>query len=362
MQLLNLTGMAASVTLGMDVDGGQRVVAVVKGSYALPQNGQAPRLLDAQAPLVVADTFAGPPGASAATMESELCPVKPRCDVLLAGSAWAPGGALRRVVVGLQVGGMRKAIAVHGDRVWRAGAAGIGMSEARPFERMPISYDRAFGGVDARSADPKEHRTYLDNPVGRGWHHRLDSWLVDNAPVPNTEEPADPVRHPAGKYRPMAFGPVGRNVPARARFAGTYDARWQADVFPFLPADFDTRYYQAAPPDQQVDAPRGGERVLLVNLTPDGRREFALPSMAMPVSFVRRDGAREDVAAMMDTLVLEPDAGRFSMVWRASLRLRRDPFEIAQVIVGRMTRGRLRAMDQGKSFRPLGGRVAEGVG
>ena len=63
----------------------------------------------------------------------------------------------------------------------------------------------------------------------------------------------------------------------RYPYAGTYDQHWIDEVFPFLPADFDDRYYQAAPEDQWIDEPQGGEEVVLVNLTPEGRTSFRLP-------------------------------------------------------------------------------------
>ena len=75
------------------------------------------------------------------------------------------------------------------------------------------------------------------------------------APVSNTEEISDPVRDPGGRYRPMAFGPIGRGWPSRIRYAGTYDQNWIDNVFPFLPDDFDTRYFQCAPEDQQIAVP-----------------------------------------------------------------------------------------------------------
>ena len=122
---------------------------------------------------------------------------------------------------------------------------------------MPISYDNAFGGTDAAMRDPAQHGTYLPNPVGRGWHKHIYPELVVGTPVSNTEEIGDPVRDPGGKYRPMAFGPIGRGWPSRIGYAGTYDQNWIDNVFPFLPADFDTRYFQCASDDQQIAAPAG---------------------------------------------------------------------------------------------------------
>ena len=146
---------------------------------------------------------------------------------------------MERIAVGLQVGAWRKSFAVWGNRVWRGAPVGYAPSEPEPFERMPISYDNAFGGMDERMRDPAQARSYLPNPVGRGWHHHIHRELVIGAPVSNTEEINDPVRDPGGRYRPMAFGPIGRGWPSRIGHAGTYDQNWIDNVFPFLPDDFD---------------------------------------------------------------------------------------------------------------------------
>ena len=64
----------------------------------------------------------------------------------------------------------------------------------------------------------------------------------------------------------MAFGAISRNFASRYPLAGTYDQDWQDNVFPFLPRDFDPLYYQAAPPEQQMDYPSGGEGIELRRL------------------------------------------------------------------------------------------------
>ncbi|MGG5820267.1 DUF2169 family type VI secretion system accessory protein [Falsiroseomonas sp. HW251] len=357
MRLVNASGMTAGYTLGRDKDGRERVVVVVKGTFALPaRSGATPQLAAAQLPLIDADLFSGEPGRSATLVESDWAPMKPRCDVLLNGSAYAPGGrAVPRVVVGLQVGAMRKAFVVHGPRSWDASGGRIRPGEAAAFERQPISYDIAFGGTDNRASDPAHHAAYADNPVGRGWFHILQ--LLDGVPMSQTDEANDPVQRPDGRYRPMAFGPIGRGVPARLRHAGTYDQHWQDNVFPFLPDDFDPLYFQSAPEDQRIDFPRGGEQVVMVNLTPDGRREFPLPARDIPIIFIRRRGARVEMRGTPDTILFEPDAGGFTMSWRASLPLIRDIFELEQIVVGHMSPGWWRAMETGKTYYPSVGQA-----
>ncbi len=123
-------------------------------------------------------------------------------------------------------------------------------------------------------------------------------------------------------------------------------------MFPFLPADFDDRYYQAAPEDQWLDEPAGGEEVVLVNLTPEGRTDFRLPANDVPVVFFRKDGSREERRAVLDTVLIEPDLRRVLIAWRASIALRRNVFEVPEAVVGRKSRAWWRARELGKTYHP----------
>src|SRR5271166_6340069 len=121
MELINATGMQAGYTMGLQPDGRELLVVVVKGTFTIPKDPkQEPELAEEQVPLVAADVFTGEPGFSAPLYESDYPPHKPRCDVLLNGSAYAPDGKpATRVVVGLRIGTMAKSFEVVGKRVWR---------------------------------------------------------------------------------------------------------------------------------------------------------------------------------------------------------------------------------------------------
>ncbi|HUL63361.1 MAG TPA: DUF2169 domain-containing protein, partial [Burkholderiaceae bacterium] len=310
MELINATRMVAGYTMGLEPSGRELLVIAIKGTFALPKSGEQFRLHETQLPLVMADTFTGAPGLSAPVYEVDFAPTKRMCDVLLIGSAYAPGGRpATRVTVGLRVGPLTKTLEVVGDRVWQAGVT-INASDAQPFISKPISYDVAFGGVDQEHEDPKHHAAYMPNPVGRGFRKHLKSAWVDGKPLPSTEEIGEPVTSPNGTYQPMSFGPIGRGWQPRSRFAGTYDQQWLDEVFPFLPKDFDERYYQAAPADQQIALPKAPLQVALGNLTVDGTRHFELPFFEAPVNVFPKKGDREDYKATLDTIVIEPDQER----------------------------------------------------
>jgi len=336
MELINATRMVAGYNMGLEPSGRELLVVVIKGTFVLPKPGEKVRLADKQLPLIMTESFTGEPGFSSPINEIDFAPRKHACDVLLTGSAHAPAGyQVTRQRVSLRVGPIEKSFDVVGHRVWKAGISGITASEPKPFTQLPISYDVAFGGTDRNSEDENEHDVYLPNPAGRGWHKHLKNAWVDGKPLPNTEEVGSPVGFPRDKYKPMSLGPLARGWPSRARFAGTYDDQWLADVFPFLPQDFDERYYQAAPEDQQLPIPKEPLEVLLSGLTPDGSRQFTLPYFDAPVNVFPKRGDREDYVARLDTIVFEPDLDRFTMSWRVTRPLKKSMHEIAQILVGK---------------------------
>ena len=353
MQLTNATKMTAGYTMGMAPDGRESVVVAVKGTFTIPTDGSDPVPADEQAELVMADEFTGEPGFSATLSESDYAPVKPFCDVVLNGSAHAPGGRpAERVTVGLSFDGKLKQFDVYGDRVWDRVMLTSVPTDPALFVTQPISYDVAYGGTDAHPDNPDHSKAFTNNPVGVGFYPLTRGKALVGKPLPNTAEAGRPVSKRTGSYAPMSFGPVGRSFPVRLGHAGTYDQDWQDHVFPFLPKDFDTRYFQCAPPDQQFSHPRGGERVVLTNLTPQGETAFSLPTIELPIEFTDAGDERTEYGAKLDTVVIEPDLGRFSLTWRASHPLKRNMLEMRQCVIGRMPRGWYRARDLGKTYYP----------
>lgn len=336
MNFINTTKLFADFTMGTDKTGREWLVVVAKATYALPARpNEEPKMLDEQLPLVATDAFTGEPGFSAPLYEIEYAPRKPRCDVLLNGSAHSPGGRpVERVTVKLRVGNWSKSFDVVGKRTWRGGMMGLSASPAEPFAVQPISYNVAFGGTDKTNPDVAKQRTYLLNHVGIGYHDNSNVQSIVGQPLPLTEEVGKPINNPKGNYKPMAFGPLGRAWQPRIKFAGTYDQNWLDRVCPFLPEDFKEEYFQAAPDDQQIDFPKGGEEVELINLTPTGRTMFRLPTVSVPVEFFCRGGERSDAIGVLDTIVLEPDLKRFHLCWRCSKPIRRNIREYLAVVVG----------------------------
>ncbi|HFT6718619.1 TPA: DUF2169 family type VI secretion system accessory protein [Pseudomonas aeruginosa] len=354
MELLNATPLAAAYNQGLDVEGRESLVVIAKGSFDLPLDGREARLLEEQQALLMVDEFYGEPGLSAPRRECEFVPFKPFCDVLVLGSAQAPGGRpVQQLTAGIRVGRVSKALTVHGPRQWEPGLLGAGAGVAQPFQRQDISYASAFGGSHASPDNPGFMDCYMANPAGRGWFPRsADTAEIVGTPMPATEKLGEPVDSPHGRFTPMALGPLGRHWQARVGFAGRYDDAWLADRFPFLPADFDERYFQSAPADQWTDHLRGGEEVLLLNLTGEERAAFRVPRREVPVTFFLKKGGHETAQARIDTLLVDCDARRVEVTWRIRRPLKRNLFEIAQVLVGSKSAAWWRARELGKDYYP----------
>jgi hypothetical protein len=153
---------------------------------------------------------------------------------------------------------------------------------------------------------------------------------------------------------PAGFGVVGRSWPSRLKFAGTYDEKWLKDQWPLLPADFDPRYNQSAPLDQQSRVIQGGEEVRLVNLTPDGFWTFRLPKLDVPVHLLYAD-RQVGTAPRLDTVIIEPDQRHLTLSARLAIPVERGRPPLREIVLGHVTKGWLRAQAQRKQYRdPLG--------
>jgi hypothetical protein len=352
MQIWNQTGFPAEFTMGMDKTAREFLVLVVKGTFRFPdREGDTVPIAAEQVPLVMADTHTGEPGYSATLWETDFAFRKPRCDVILNGAAYAPGGRpAERVRVGLKVGGWSKVFDVLGRREWRAIGPVFTATRPEPFLRRPIGYDVAWGGTDRLNPEDPMPGAYARNPVGTGWAQTKNQSLIPGLALPATQAVDEEVSSPFGDYTPMSLGPMGRAWPGRIEFGGTYDQNWVDNVFPFLPADFDDRYYQSAPPDQQIDPPAAGTEVVLANLTPDGRTTFRLPDCHLPLTLFR-DGERVfDRSVRPDALLIDAENRMLSLVWRAEVRIRRIITEFEEAWIGPPTAAMLRARAEGKEY------------
>ena len=313
-QLDNRTPFAAAQNWIRDRRGAEVWLVVVSASFNIGPDGRAEVAPEQRKPLYIAE-HNGEPGQSSIRFESDFVLTKTTTDVLVVGHAHAPrGGTVCQLDVGLRVGTLQKILRVFGERRW-----GLhGPSDAKPFTKMPLVYERAFGGVDQRSTTPEKDWDWR-NPVGCGYAIRA-AHLADK-PVPNVEAPDRLIRAWDDRPAPAGFGPIASHWQPRAALAGTYDANWESTRQPLLPDDCEDRFFQCAPADQQTaQFLVGGEPVRLVNLSPSGQLDFALPRIELTLESRFADGERRmHEPPRLHSVILEPDLPRVSLVWHSAL-------------------------------------------
>jgi len=331
----------AEVTTSLDVEGREYLVVVVKATWQIPRSGARPRPI-APLPLEAADVFFGDPGASPMKYGSDLVRYKPRCDLLFDAQAHAPTGMpVTELVAGFKLGTLQKGLKVVGPRKWRVRLGMTSLTKPAPFVSMPLHFGFAFGGTRSYQKGRGDTMQLLtetldSNPVGLGWVGSKTGEQLHDLPAPSLEPLGEPVNSPTAKHQPAAFSAVARQWPARRKFAGTYDAHWQQQTFPFLPEDFDEQFNQCAPADQQIPYPKGGEEVVLLNLMAGQEIvRFKLPALdKLQIRVLRKDYSVATPEAVVDTLYFEPDSARFTAVWRASVQVIRRIQEFDTVAIG----------------------------
>ena len=181
------------------------------------------------------------------------------------------------------------------------------MSAALPFTAMPLDWAHAFGGPELPA-----------NPVGRG--------IADDA-LPNIEDPRETIRSRNDRPAPAGFAPVNPSWSQRATKLGKdYGPGWVARRAPWYAEDMNWSYFQAAPPDQQLDGYlRGDEALRFTNLHP----RFAVLEASLPRlrvrAFFRCKGARiRELTMNLDTLFADLEADAVTLTWRGLATVGQD--------------------------------------
>lgn len=316
MHIINLSRLGAVALPTMCRADHERALVVAAATFALPSaSASTPTLLEEQAPPPLADEYHADPTNSSLRREGQSAYVRPGTDIYLRGHAWAPRGRPSdRTALHVRVGPCVRRAHVFGDRVWVRALGEVRASPAVPFERVPLLWERSFGGTPktlrSRSVSVSER-----NPVGRGLFD--DASEAEEQPLPNFEDPKAPLSGLGDRPTPVGFGPIARHWQPRRGFGGTYDQSWLETRNPLWPADMDERLFCAAAPGLSASPHlQGGELVELVGVHPDGALRFSLPSLALRAKFsFRRWVERHDL--VLDAVDIDTDTWSLIMVWRA---------------------------------------------
>jgi uncharacterized protein YjbI with pentapeptide repeats len=309
-------------TIPWEIDPGRPARAVVvKGTFDLTPGGPAKLRAEVEPPS--GDRHAADDPTRTLLYPTDFAILKPKADVTLTGHAIAPGGSSPAGRVSFRFGaagaGFDRTIAVFGDRTWEGAVVKLAPSEPRRFESIPLVWERAFGGP-----------AHAPNPVGLGHE--------GHTRPPNLEDPASLVRGPGDTPKPACFAPVNMRWQGRASKAGTYGPAWLKTRWPHFPEDFEWSFFQAAPPEQQLDHLRGDEPFEIVGM----HREHPVLDGKLPGLAARcfaqkttaAGGAFHEVALRLDTATFDVDAMALTLVWRGLVEVADDDAsDVAELFV-----------------------------
>ena len=241
---------------------------------------------------------------------SDFVPYKPQADFSAIGTGYPPPEATGHFIVRMQVGDHAREIGVIGERTWQHDWSGEKPGKPAQVKATQLSWDNARGGPD-----------YPPNPLGRG---------RDGKAMPLLEDPMHLVRSTAEVVPPAIFAPFPPESPLRRSRIGTYNKEWVETRWPWMPQDFDYRYYNAPDPRQWMKGYlRGDEELVFENMHPKipvyrtrlpklRARCFVNQTTNWSLDLMPEEAIREfrGVPMVLDTLWADMDEEKLVLVWR----------------------------------------------
>lgn len=331
LQLKNNSPFKTAISLFPNEKGVDHLYVVIKGTFLLNEKIE---VAEEQLPIIMEDEYWAEPEQASLKHASEYHLTKPNTDILVKGDACAPDRlSVTALDVLLQVANRSKIARVFGNRIWDSSLLGITASSPIPFETMPLTYERAYGGFHDVNGDQQKMLVEPRNPVGRGFKGKRSKKEFIGAFLPNIEDPSDLISSPGDHPTPLCFGPIAASWEPRNRYVGTYDEAWQKQQAPYLPNDFDNRFFNTAFPDLICDGfLTGGEPVTIINMCEKGPLQFNLPKCEMDLK-IHFNGKIEKPNLNMETVLFDPNQSQFSLTWRASLECDKKALKVEQVDV-----------------------------
>ena len=227
-------------------------------------------------------------------------------DLVVLGEACAPGGGeVQSLPVTLTLGARTFPLLVTGDRRWVRQEGGWAASAPLPFSRMPLTYERAFGGTfhDQWELD----HVFTRNPVGKGWTPNIEGFEFEGRPLPNVEDPAHAVTSPEQEPDPagFAFYRLTWGLRLAAGVAGKDDGT--PEVLP--------RLWNCAHPSLILPAYPKGQLLRLDGMHPGGPVGVAVPNLPVTLEY-SAGGETRQLPAKPDLLCVMPTEGLVVVVAR----------------------------------------------
>lgn len=337
LEIRNHTPLTASLIPGLDKNGYDFASVIMKGKFTIVPGQSRLVFNEEPAEIVQGDVHYGEPEKTSVRYESDTAIYKRATDIVVNGHAYAPHQRSAYTVdVSVQVAKLSKTCRTFGDRIWERSSKSVMTlvpGQPQPFEKMPLVYERAYGGVDSSRPEEKNPEFSSSNPIGKGFVGPKGN-PKEGLPLPNIEDPRYLIQKWEDRPAPAGFGFISRAWQPRFALAGTFDAQWKKKRSPLLPLDFNDRYFNGAHPDLITqNLLLGGEPVTLTNLSPEGQLQFDLPVWNEPVTFFIK-GRKAVVQPVLDTVVIEPDDKSVLLTWRATVPCYKQFLYIDTVIIG----------------------------
>jgi hypothetical protein len=283
--------------------GSLRLVVIAKAAFSMTSTPMDP----ADAPRIyLRDAFYRDRPMGRVVASSDVVPGRTRVDVTLDGHAQAPGGeAVTEMTVRLTLrqqgsAAIDKSLLIVGDE---------GDDGPKPFVKMPVGYERAPQGQGPGAT-----------PIG-----------VMDGEHANIRDPSDPMRA-------AGFGALAAIWPARRRLLTAPQRKLLKQPVMELAADFDWRYFQAAPPDQQLDNLAPDATIVISGFDADqSSLEAQLPEAEARGVIFGLDATNEkrpgELSFRADSLHIDADRAQCVVTWRAIVELASEALAPSLLVV-----------------------------
>lgn len=348
---------------GTDPAGTITLAVVAKRTYRLTPDGRCvpadEQLPLVDEPVIDADTR------DRFDRDTDLYPYKPLTDVVVKGHA-TTFPARPRFDAAVELKGVKKVVAVIGDRMAAlTGSGEVLFAPPTPVTRVPLRYDKAYGGLDAAAmakyGDPMEELrpflppemalpvstfySYPRNPCGTGYLFEPTVEAVNTLVLPNLEDPLDlltpqrllvgqpglwprmPIPHAFDWTDPGSFPRVAYSgiAPVHDPFDGPLSETtrgWAPDGLLTnqpMAEKFSCRIANGASLGLQLPYLKGDEEVRLTHIHPE-QRQFVvrLPGERPKIWVDGRKGTLKETEPVLHTVEVDLDRQLVSVVWRGA--------------------------------------------
>jgi hypothetical protein len=237
-------------------------------------------------------------------LEADIPFPRAATDVIIFADAAAPRPT-QSMTVGVRVGPYQQSLLVTGDRTWQRGPRGLVPSAPQPFERMPLTYSRAYGGK-ARSSHGELANP--SNPLGKGYY--LDEASAVDNPLPNVEDPRHPIKRWEDRPDPCGVAPYPPEWFLRQRHVvELHGEQGKLEIHP------ERGMFDRAHPSLSGQLVRAGDPVEITGTAFAPRLALTLP--ACPVEMVLRIGDRVHVRGLeLEEVLLDLRVGLVDLSYR----------------------------------------------